>query len=159
MFLKHLLVTSLSLITALGLLLIPKPSAEVKKTDQMDQKEEEEISPYMGELQRFSQKLGYAVNAGNLRLSEFYREEIGEVLAELKEVEEHDGFPIGDTVKVIMDPIMKDFHSAIERRDTKAVQAQYLTLIEGCNRCHAATEHEFIEITPAAGTPPFNQKF
>ncbi len=118
-----------------------------------------EIAAHMGELQRFSQKLGYAANSGNQRLISFYGEEIGEALGELKEVETHDGFPIANTVKVIMDPIMEELSEAIEKRDMPALKSQYLSLIDGCNRCHAATEHEFIEITPATGAPPFNQKF
>ena len=35
----------------------------------------------------------------------------------------------------------------------------YEKLIDGCNRCHMATEHGFIKIVPAQGEPPFNQTF
>ena len=121
--------------------------------------EEEEIAPYMGELQRFSQKLGYAVNAENLRLAEFYRHEVDEVLDHLETIKEHDGFPIGGSIRKIMTPLMGEFQSALHQQSWPAIKKGYLGLIDGCNRCHAATEHEFLIITPATGEPPFNQQF
>ena len=138
------------LAAAMGLLtanLAPSPEEEI------------EIAPYMGELQRFSQKLGFAMKAHNKPLSDFYLQEVSEVLDHLKTVKEHDGFPIGETVVKIMDPIMGDLKTALEKDRWQDALTYYPGLIEGCNNCHAATEHEYIQITPAEGKPPFNQKF
>ena len=121
--------------------------------------EEVEIAPFMGSLQRFSQKLGYAIEAENDVLSEFYRHELEEVFGDLKAVEEHDGFPVGSTVKKIMDPLMRGLSASMLEKDWLETGVRYNDLIDGCNRCHSALEHEFIEILPAVGDPPYNQKF
>lgn len=122
--------------------------------------EEVELAPYMGSLQRFSQKLGYAAEAKNEELVEFYLHEIEETLDELEAtVPEHEGLPIAKPIRVIMFPLIEALEEAAHNSDWKKASTGYKDLIDGCNRCHAATEHEFIKITPASGGSPYNQKF
>lgn len=123
--------------------------------------EEPELAAYMTTLQRFSQKLGYSVSAKNYPLSKFYLHELEETFEEIKdEVPEHDGFEISSTVRKIMDPLLEDFEKSLEDKDWRLASSGYKDLIEGCNRCHRATEHEFLKITPASGkNNPFNQDF
>lgn len=43
--------------------------------------------------------------------------------------------------------------------DWPATWKAYEKTIEACNSCHAATGFEFLVILPAAGEPPYNQRF
>ena len=126
----------------------------------IEEEEEVELSPMMSSVQRFSQKLGYSVLAKNKKLTEFYFEEIEESLEAIeRKVIEHDGMPIADPIKIIMNPTLAQFESDLKTADWALIQQSYGTLIESCNRCHIATEHEFLVILPSEGTPPFNQDF
>jgi len=119
-----------------------------------------ELAPYMGELQRFSQKLGYAIEGRSAPLAEFYLHEVTEVAEEIEEnVKEHDGFPIAALVKAQLTPQIAPLDDAVEAGDWKAAGTRYRALINSCNTCHVATEHAFIVLTPASGKPPFNQRF
>lgn len=113
----------------------------------------------MGELQRHSAKLGYAIDGRNRELAEFYLEEVEEALATVERIPAHDGMPIGHPASVILRPLLPPLESDLETADWLAAGAAYGALIEGCNRCHTATEHAFIEILPPAGPPPYNQRF
>ena len=128
----------------------PPPEAEA----------EVELATLMGEMQRHSAKLGYSLEGGNRPLANFYLHEIEEVLGELMEVEEHEGMPIAQPSGVIMVPVIEALEAGLTGEMAWAELGEsYRLLIDGCNRCHLATEHGFIEILPATGEPPFNQRF
>ncbi len=118
-----------------------------------------ELSVFMGELQRHSAKLGYAIAERNQALADFYFEEVEETLARVEQIEVHDGQPIGKTAKTIMGPLLFDLEELLEGSDWNKNRLAYEALIDGCNRCHFATQHEFIAILPAQGEPPYNQRF
>jgi len=120
---------------------------------------EPELAVFMGELQRFSQKLGYAIEGRNQPLAAFYAHEIEEVLEQLIAVQEHDGLPIGSMAQTLAWPTVEPLRAAIDAADWSAADAHYPALIRSCNTCHQATKHQFIEILPASDPPPFNQKF
>ena len=113
----------------------------------------------MGDMQRHSFKLGFAILGKNQPLAEFYLHELHEVLEELEEVEEHDGMPIGSPARTILEPALGELASQLEPATWEEAWGAYELAIEACNRCHLATEHGFIQILPAHGTPPFNQVF
>ena len=59
-----------------------------------------------------------------------------------------------------MNPLLLQLEAAITAADWKSSWLQYEALVDGCNRCHAATEHEYIEILTTENVPSvFNQKF
>ncbi len=119
-----------------------------------------ELATLMGQLQRHSAKLGYAINGHNRPLATFYLEEIDEVLEELMTVEEDDGMPIAHPAGVILAPVLETLENNLATEvPWPEITGQYQLMIEACNRCHLATEHGFIEILPATGEPPFNQRF
>lgn len=119
-----------------------------------------ELATYMDRLQRFSQKLGYAVEGRNAPLADFYLHEIEETLDEIAAfVPEHDGFDIPDLLEVFARPEADRLETAVAEQDWDAAWRGYELLIHSCNTCHAATDHDFIIITPATGDPPFNQLF
>jgi hypothetical protein len=118
-----------------------------------------DLAALMGEMQRLSMKLGFAIEGGNQPLAEFYLHEVEEVLALTERIDRHEEMPIGATARTIMRPLLDPLSSAVEASDFATARTAYAALIDGCNRCHNATEHGFVVITPATGTPPFNQRF
>ena len=118
-----------------------------------------ELAKLMGDMQRHSVKLGFAIQGENQPLAEFYLHELHEVLEELEAVEEHEGMPIGGPAKVILDPALAELDARLDAASWGDAWTAYEATIEACNRCHLATEHDFIRILPASGTPPFNQVF
>ncbi len=119
-----------------------------------------ELASLMGEMQRHSAKLGFAIAGGNRPLATFYLHEIDEVLEELMTVEEHDGMPIAKPSRVILLPEVEALAVGLSGEVAwPELTEGYHKVIDACNRCHLATEHGFIEILPAAGEPPFNQRF
>lgn len=120
---------------------------------------EVELAPLMGQMQRHAAKLGHSVDARNAPLTSFYLEEIEEALSELRNVVEHDGLPIGEPAGIILAPLLEPLAEIVAAGDWDRADAGYTALIDGCNRCHAATEHEFIVILEPTGEPDFNQAF
>lgn len=124
------------------------------------EQQQAELALYMSRLQWHSEKLGFAIQGRNGRLAEFYLEEVGEVLEEVKSrAPVHDGLPIANLVTIIADPEIKLLNESLENNDWSAIDKQYLELVNSCNRCHSATQHEFIVILPVEGKPPFSQRF
>ena len=123
------------------------------------EEQEEDLARLMGELQRHSAKLGYAIKGRNRPLAEFYLEEVTEVMTGLETVSEHDGMPIAQPARTILSPVIEPLRRGLQASQWQEIQIAYEALIEGCNRCHSATEHAFIKILPASGEPPFNQAF
>ena len=62
-------------------------------------------------------------------------------------------------VEVIMDPTLPPLRQALDAADWPAAGEAYRTMIQACNRCHAASEHEYLIIEPATGPAPYNQRF
>jgi hypothetical protein len=122
-------------------------------------REEVELAVMMGEIQRHSTKLGYSLVAQNQPLAMFYLEELGEVASKLVGIEEHDGLVIGSAAGLIIVPLIDQLMQEIEAASWERAAVGYTALIDGCNRCHAATAHEFIQILEAQGPPPYNQAF
>ena len=110
-------------------------------------------------LQIYSQKLGFSIQAKNGPLSDFYLHEFEEAIEEIESVHKHDKMPIGDTAKTIIRPLIEPLKNNIENHSWLRAWEGYESLIEGCNRCHTATEHAFIKILPASGASPYNQDF
>lgn len=132
------------------------------KTDVTEHHEEEhaELAPFMAQLQWHSQKLGFAIEGQNAPLAEFYLHEVTEVLEEIQhEVPVHDKLPIAELIGKIPQPLLKPLDKQIEAGNWPQANKAYANLIDACNRCHAATQHQYIVITPAHGHSPFNQVF
>jgi hypothetical protein len=122
---------------------------------------DEELALYMNDMQRYSDKLGYSLEAKNDRLAMFYLEELEETLDALLDVDEVEGIPIAESIEAIMDPLIGQLAESLRNEDWKGGRVHYEALVDGCNRCHAATEHEFIRVIPAngSGKGKYNQIF
>lgn len=154
-----------SILLAVSLLVAAGCSLEISADRPVDSShaaegEHEELAPYMGLMQRYSQKLGYAIRAGNGELAGFYVHELEETAESLiDEVPVHDGLPIARTTETMLMPKLERMERALAGDDRQETAAAYEAVIGGCNACHTATEHDFIVIEPARGEPPFNQRF
>ncbi|MCB0321938.1 MAG: hypothetical protein KDD69_00145 [Bdellovibrionales bacterium] len=118
-----------------------------------------ELADYMSRVQYFAFKLGFAVQANNQALAVFYTEELEEVLEKVMKIEEYEGIPIGAKAKEIIEPLVEELERVVAGGEKQKVQAAYDKLLNGCNACHAATEHGYIKIAPNFSTNPFLQDF
>lgn len=120
----------------------------------------EELSTYMGQMQRLAHKLGLSIDAKNQKLAEFYVKEIGETAQVIQtKFPEYDGVQVAALSKAMLDPYMAPLDKAVKAGDWAAAGTGYTNLLNsGCNGCHTATQHPFLVIT-AVKTNPYNQKF
>ncbi len=118
-----------------------------------------ELAMVMGGLQRFAEKLGYAIEADNRPLSDFYLHEVTETIEAIQSIETYDGVVIAQPSRVIMPLLLERLRKELSDGDWALAWGAYEDLIDGCNRCHAATEHEFLEILPSSGQAPYSQRF
>jgi hypothetical protein len=150
-----LLFASLVLNATLGAALLRGPGADARA----DAGEAEELAPYMALLQHHTHKLGLAVQAKNQALAAFYLEEVEETTREIeKRFPTYDGVAIGELAEAMLLPSVEPVEKAIQGASWPAAAGAYGKLVGACNDCHAAANHDFIEITVPAGNP-FNQSF
>lgn len=121
--------------------------------------EEVELAILMSRLQVHTDKLGYSVQARNRPLAGFYLAEIEETYEELAAIPEHDGYPVAHPAGVILAPLLERLQGELAAGEWSAAADGYAALVDGCNRCHAATEHEYVVILPVSGPPPYSQRF
>lgn len=122
--------------------------------------EEPELAEAMMFMQHYSQKLGYSVRAENADLAAFYMHELEELSESvIADIPVYEGHEIGRLTEQLLLPMLERQHQAIDEGDWPAAWNAYERLITTCNACHQTTDHLFIQITPAEGDPPFNQRF
>lgn len=139
----------------------PQPVASTESARSVEPAEEEsvELAIHMGRMQRYADKLGYSILGKSSPLAGFYLEEIGEVYEELSRIEMHDGMPIAQPAGVILEPALAPLEASLQAESWEEAWGYYTMLVNACNRCHTATTHQFIEILPVAGEPPYSQRF
>lgn len=124
-----------------------------------EHEEEVELAALMTPLQSYAHKLGLAMKAENNRLADFYLHEVEELLEEIEDVETYEGMPVGRPTSVIMFPLVADLKSALSKGEWETSMLRYKDLLTGCNRCHTALEHEYIQIVPQLDQNPYMQDF
>lgn len=122
-------------------------------------KGEDFVIQSMERYQRFSQKLWFAGQESNWELAEFYTHEIHEVTEELiGSTVFHDDRDISKLAGEMMEEKIAELDQAVDAQEEELFVKNYLGLINSCNACHTATEHDFIKIkVPVIN--PFNQEF
>ena len=119
-----------------------------------------ELAPYMTRLQRYKQRLGFAIEAKNQKLAAYYLKEIDETSETISlKVPVLDGQPIAENMKSFLEPAISPLERSLKAGDWAATAGAYQTLVERCNACHVQTRHEFIVVLPASGEPPRGQRF
>ena len=118
------------------------------------------LAPTMARMHTYSAKLGYAVEARNQRLAAFYLHELEELVEEVIDtVPEHDGHAVAGLARSIALPAVARLEAAVDRGAWRSASESYRGLIASCNTCHLACAKGFVQIEPASGAPPFNQRF
>ena len=120
----------------------------------------EELSVYMGIMQRHTQKLGLALDAGNKDLAAFYYQELSEAaeVIQKKFPGEYDGFQINALLGAMLVSQMGPIKAGLDKGDMAAASSGYDGMITACNSCHLATQHAFLKVSRTK-TNPFNQDF
>jgi len=135
-----------------------------EQTSSEGSSESPHLAPLMGELQRYSQKLGYAIQARNGELGRFYMHEVEQALKEAAEqVPEYEGHDIAGLSEELFIPSLEQLDQRLEAPEGEEAWAQidkaYQNMIGACNTCHVQSDHGFIVIEEPDGEPPFNQRF
>jgi len=117
-----------------------------------------ELAPYMGNMQRYVHKLGLAVDAKNQALADFYIFEIEEVVTELQQFDNYEGFQIAALSKAMLAQFVTALDKKVEAADWAGSEAAFAQVVTACNSCHLATQRPYIKIV-ASKSNPFNQDF
>lgn len=121
---------------------------------------EPELAIAMSQLQYFSHKLALSVEARNAELAGFYLHEVEEVAESIRdEIPDYEGYPIGPLVDSMLMPQIEALEDNLDTPAWDAAAEGLGAVVEGCNACHAATDHGFIVIELAAGSNPYMQSF
>jgi hypothetical protein len=113
----------------------------------------DELVELMGALQTHTHKLQLSLDHGNLPLAAFYAHEVEELVEEVGEVDEYDGYPVGQLATSMLTPVMGRLESALENGNLDAANRELDALVNACNACHVATSHGFIVIARNSSNP------
>lgn len=113
----------------------------------------------MGNFQVFTHKAGLSIRAGNPELADFYMHEIEENLAATGEIEEYDGYPVGELAVGMLTPAVENVGSNLDSGDMDGALDAFDKMINACNACHLATAHGFIKIVDRSTENPYMQAF
>ena len=113
----------------------------------------------MGNFQYFIHKAGLSIRAGNAELADFYMHEIEENIEAVSEIDEYDGFPVGDLTPAMLTPSAEAVGSNLDSGNLDGALKAYSQLINACNACHLATDHGYIKIVDHSTQNPYMQDF
>jgi len=113
---------------------------------------------HMAKAQYFTHKTGLALHADNFKLAKFYTHELEEVIEILEEFGDYKNMPVGKMTKTILIKEFKVLENAINAGHKKPAINAFNNLLKSCNKCHTATNHEFIKIKFNKANP-FLQSF
>jgi hypothetical protein len=122
-------------------------------------------SPTMGDLmntlvQPRHAKLGLAGQAQNWALAAYALREIRQATAAIsKTIPRWRGYPVPDLFEAALGEPISTLQSAIQQQEPEKFKAAYTALTQGCNACHATTNHAFVVIKPPDASAFPNQDF
>lgn len=118
------------------------------------------LSPQMSDLQQYTEKLGYAINAQNNVLADFYLDEVEQTVARIRNrFPQYEGRSIASLAETLTVPKIEPLRTALNGSDWSQARSAYGSLVDSCNACHQATFREFIHIEQPTGDPPWSQRF
>ena len=126
-----------------------------------------ELSRYMLTMNTHMNKLGLSLYHKNRDLSRFYISEIKEDIESIQNLfPYHNNININKLINIILIPQINNLNYSIQNSLKLKLNLEpdetiilYNNLINSCNRCHSATEHEYIKIEFDPLINPFNQTF
>ena len=105
-------------------------------------------------------KLGLAGKADNWPLAAYLLKELRQGFAVVsKAVPRWKGLPVADLVDAAVDNPMRVLEAAIKLHSKSQFDEAYGRLTEGCNACHATTDHSFVVIKAPDSSAFPNQEF
>ena len=120
---------------------------------------ESAVAENMIRLHDYTNRIGYAVQAGNGPLASYYLKKSRESLAELEKVEKFEGLDVGNLSKAMLGGSYDSLDKSLKASNQAEAQGAYEGLTLACNACHSATVRPFIVIRPVSGEPPPGQSF
>jgi hypothetical protein len=124
----------------------------------------EAYEPGLGEFMTATQlrhaKLWFAGKSRNWPLAAYEIDEIKEGLQDATKLHAtHEGIPVADMIKMILDPKIERLEKAIEAKNSAQFIAAFDELTNGCNSCHAKAGKPYIRIQRPNVAPLSNQDF
>jgi hypothetical protein len=121
-------------------------------------------APGLGEFMTATQlrhaKLWFAGRMNNWDLAAYEIDEIKEGLGDAaKQFPTHDGIPVAEMIKTLIDPAIEELEKAVGARSSAKFSVAYDKLTSTCNTCHAGANKPFIRIQRPTGSPLSNQNF
>ena len=105
-------------------------------------------------------KLGLAGRAENWPLAAYALVEIRQSFARIVKAQPRfRGMPVPELVDAALTQAEAAVEAAIKQKDPEKFATAYDQLTQGCNACHAATNHPFVVIKPPDATAFPNQEF
>lgn len=134
---------------------------EMKKHEEPEHDDEhEELAEYMMRLQWYSNKLYFAGINQNEELTEFYLEELEEVMEEVvHERIMEDGKDISSFMNTYGLSQVENLEPTMVGADSATFVTQYNLMIESCNSCHVVSDHRYVKIKAPDAPIASNQKF
>jgi hypothetical protein len=120
--------------------------------------------PGLGEFMTATQlrhaKLWFAGTNRNWELAAYEIDEIKEGLEDAVKLHAtHDGIPVAEMIKTILDPRIQRLEKAVEAKNSARFVAAFDALTDGCNSCHTQAGKPFIRIQRPSEPPLTNQNF
>ena len=120
--------------------------------------------PGLGEFMTATQlrhaKLWFAGKNRNWELAAYEIDEIKEGLEDAVKLHAtHDGIPIAEMIKSILDPRIERLEKAVEAKSSARFVSAFDDLTNGCNSCHTQAGKPFIRIQRPSEPPLSNQNF
>lgn len=124
---------------------------------------EYQLLDVMHELQTYSTKLYFAGLAQNKELASWYAWKIEHAILNIQqgkiEPYAYNGWDAAELTKMLDKPIT-ELNKSIDEENWGEFALGFDWLLDSCNACHSATEHDFIVVlAPKGERPPQNQKF
>jgi hypothetical protein len=119
-----------------------------------------ELAVHMAHLQHYAEKLHWALVAENGPLADFYLhelEETAEAIALAKVTE--DGVDITASLNTHLMPAIAGLEKVLKARQWPDATDGYRRLVQSCNNCHVASQHDFIRIQVPTRPTWSNQDF
>lgn len=119
-----------------------------------------QLASHMSDVQRYTDKLGYALEARNGPLASFYLAQIDESMQIIiTRFPDHEGKSVGSLAKTLTVPKINPLQQSIKSEKWNDADDRYTALIDSCNQCHASTFNQYIVVEPPVGDAPWSQQF
>lgn len=114
-----------------------------------EKKEDIELAVFMGRMQRFSDKLYFSGKNQNWELAKFYLHELEETSEEVEKANiVEDGHDISKLIGAMLGTTVEATEkSVLNNPSVEKFEENYRAMVAGCNNCHKATDHGFIQIS------------